>query len=128
ACHAGPLRCGVRSTNLVRAATKLAESASNPFGGGGFPLAGCAEALPATSATSTAGTAASTTLRPHDILIFQSPHFRVPQLAVQLAHSYDAPGRPLVEPGFRADMNRCGRWRSLQQGRAGGWAGAARAE
>src|SRR5580692_7197678 len=69
ALHGSSLQRRVPSTNPVCADTKLAESASNPFGGGGFPLAGCAEALPAPSATSIAGRAASTATRPNDTLI-----------------------------------------------------------
>src|SRR5215472_13038811 len=72
ALHGSTLQRRVPSTNPVRADTKLAEAASNPFGGGGFPLAGCAEALPAPSA-STTGTAASTAARPNDTLINESP-------------------------------------------------------
>ena len=105
ALHGRTLQRRVPSTNPVRADTKLAEAASNPFGGGGFPLAGCAEALPAPSAASTARTAASTTARPNDTLMDESPSLRAPQVVLQPAHSYDAPGRPLVGPEFRADLN-----------------------
>src|SRR5215467_11909474 len=72
ALHGSLLQPRMPSTNPVCADTKLAEAASNPVGGGGFPLAGSAVALPAPSATSTAGRAASTTARPNDTLIFQS--------------------------------------------------------
>src|SRR5690349_15258202 len=73
ALHGSTLQRRVPSTNPVRADTKLAEAASNPFGGGGFPLAGWADALPAPRAASTAGTAASTTARPNDTLINSFP-------------------------------------------------------
>src|SRR5579863_8557031 len=66
------LQWRVPSTNPACADTKLAESASNPFGGGGFPLAGCAAALPAPSTRSSAGRAVSTTAEPNDFLMYQS--------------------------------------------------------
>jgi hypothetical protein len=97
----------VPSTNPVRADTKLAEAASNPFGGGGFPLAGCAEAVLAPSATSTAGSAASTTARPNDTLINESPNLRALQVVLQPAYSYDAPDRPLVGPDFMVSVVLC---------------------
>ena len=67
--HGSVLQPRAPSTNPVCADTKLAESASNPFGGGGFPLAGCAEALPAPSASSSTGKPASTATRRNDIFI-----------------------------------------------------------
>src|SRR5579871_2169216 len=73
ALHGSSLQWRVPSTNPVPADTKLAEAASNPLGGGGFPLAGCAEALPAPSAISMAGTAAIIAARPNDTLIYVSP-------------------------------------------------------
>src|SRR6516162_1907550 len=46
------------STNPVCADTKLADCTSNFFGGGGLPLAGRADALPAPAARRSRGTAA----------------------------------------------------------------------
>src|SRR5689334_3951100 len=59
ALHGRTLQWRAPSTNPVCADTKLADCASNPFGGGGLPLPGCAEALPAAAASSSKGTAAS---------------------------------------------------------------------
>ncbi len=60
------------STNPVRADTKLAESASKPFGGGGLPPAGWAAAVPAPSARSSTGRAASAMARATDSFMVES--------------------------------------------------------